>query len=142
MKRETKFRGLRTDGNGWLYGSLVNNLFVKAESKENVCEIISTDDVHFDCWEDIISGGIIEVYPESVGQFTGLKDRHGKDIYEGDFLSIGVKDFGMMQSNYAVIFEGCDYILKRKDLSFNWGRLSRLSDMNWECEIVGNIHEN
>ncbi len=127
MKRKIEFRGIKKSDGEMIYGDL--NFFdgkVYIFNREG--SFNSTDDY--------------EVKSESVGQFTGLKDRHGKDIYEGDFLSIGAKYFGFMKSKYEVKFEGCDYILKRQDLPFNWGRLSRLSDMDWECEIVGNIYEN
>jgi uncharacterized phage protein (TIGR01671 family) len=126
MKIDIKFRGIKKSDGEMIYGDF-NYFDGKIYIFNREGSFNSTDDY--------------EVIPETVGQFTGLKDRHGKDIYKGDLLAIGVNDFGMMRSNYEVNFEGCDYILKRQDLPFNWGRLSRLSEMNWECEIIGNIHE-
>jgi uncharacterized phage protein (TIGR01671 family) len=126
MKIDIKFRGIKKSDGEMIYGDF-NYFDGKVYIFNREDSFNSTDDY--------------EVIPESLGQFTGLKDKHGKDIYKGDLLAIGVNDFGMMHSNYEVTFEGCDYILKRVDLTFNWGRLSRLSEMNWECEIIGNIHE-
>jgi hypothetical protein len=80
-------------------------------------------------------------------QFTGLKDINEKEIYEGDLLNIGANEFGFVTNNkgenviYEVKFEGCEYILFRTDLNFNWGRLSRLDELCWNCQIVGNVHE-
>lgn len=68
MNRTIKFRGLRTDGKGWVYGDLLCNWTIH--------QILSEDD-----------GNEYKVIPESVGQFTGLHDKNEMEIYEGDLLS-------------------------------------------------------
>jgi len=115
--REIKFRGLRTDGGGWVEGDLIqpNNIF------------------------NTLSG-MVKVHPETVGQFTGLKDKNGKDVFEGNLIILG-SNVNHNHFTYEVIHQVCDFVLKRSDLYFVWGRLSRLLELNWDYEIIGNIHE-
>jgi uncharacterized phage protein (TIGR01671 family) len=76
--REIKFRGKPHQQDSWVYGNLVVTLW-------NTYIIPM-----YDC--SIEPPQFISVDPKTVGQYTGLKDKNGKEIYEGDevFFPLGI----------------------------------------------------
>ncbi len=81
---------------------------------------------------DAISKGLVnEIIPE---QCTGLEDKKGKLIYEGDIVE--THDYTTEHSQ-IVFDKGC-YVLKSKDVAI----YDHLSSYEKQCEIIGNIHEN
>ena len=105
--RRIKFRGKREEGNNgeWIYGCAV--VFSEGLSGEEEAQIIQYkwhgDDEFYNEF----------VWPESVGQFTGLHDHEGNEIYEGDILQYGEKTgyVRFAKGSYYVMFDGDESLL-------------------------------
>ena len=107
-----------------------------SETKEPLVYVIDMPK-HGDCVEDLASDfEYYRVTPESVGQFTGLKDLNGKDIYQGDILKT-TTDKAMVVS-WSDKF--ASFVLNREGWAFShWFGESCDSD---QCVVIGNIYEN
>ena len=97
---------------------------------------------------DVESGWDIQgEYPTiPIMQYTGLKDKNGKDIYEGDIVNLGLKN------TFTVEFKNGSFILvhtKIKEIDDTlkvWGNISRVKDVDLidfcNIKVIGNIYEN
>lgn len=118
--REIKFRGKRLDNGEWVIGS-----YIEAENRDLS---IAHQIVPYESGE-----AVREVDPVTVGQYTGLKDKNGREIYEEDIL---FDESGV----YAVV---C-YSMGTFCVDFGEGfDLQYFTDGIHEiCDVVGNIHDN
>ena len=117
MKREILFRGKRVDNGQWIYGDLLT-------SNGTCCEISDWNEVDY---------SIHDIDPETVGQYTGIDDREGEKIFEGDIFKIGAEN-----NIYTARFDyGC-FLAYEDDVQV--GILAELSTMF--IKKIGNIHDN
>ena len=120
MQREILFRGKSIETGEWIYGSLIGSDVI-------VGKIVEFEEDYFctEFWN--------KVYPETVGQFTGITDKNGKKLFEGDIYSMG--DVNIL---YVVIFDKSQFIGKQtRSRSF-----AGLEYWKIDIEIVANIHDN
>lgn len=128
MNREIKFRGISIDE--WVYGMLCKVNEGDTEHGEPVKYKIQTEEKEY--------GEYVQCFitdEKTIGQYTGLHDKNGKEIYEGDILkSIQWNDI------YLVKYIGTAFYLCRKgNKGFNkittWNNAEK-------SEVIGNIYEN
>ena len=84
------------------------------------------------------NGGEISEY---LMQFTGLQDKNGKNIYDGDILELNCLGYGGTYKTRALITpRDVNWMLYTPDEPIKYQRL----DKKWEpeCEVIGNIYEN
>lgn len=128
--REIKCRGKRVDNGEWVYGSFVSN--------GGLCHIMFGD-VFTDDFDYLYFSNRPEVLENTVGQFTGLCDKNGKEIYEGDILHDGRGEDGVVK--YLESTAMFVLFVNNQTWYLNEGDPNRSTQLQY-IEIVGNIHEN
>ena len=120
--REILFRGKRKDNGEWVYGNFVRGCvddfaYIVEFGNKELCR------------------NYVEVIPETVGQYTGLTDKNGKKIFEGDimaFTAYGFDYVGTVKFDYGNASVMCEHASPFLDQAVS----------KHGAYIIGNMHDN
>ena len=123
--KELKFRAWDTKYKGWCTHFVIDNY----GNAHSIFGTISSIEDNQRYWKEHVV----------IMQFTGLYDRHGKEIYDGDIVKFSGYYFGDTYEKESV--EAVYWNHKEKSYSYNFQNIGFQEGPTW-CEVIGNIFDN
>lgn len=127
--REILFRGKQEDNNEWIYGGALHQTDCYGDKVDKWFIIDGTHTNDYDIGEPI------RVIPETIGQYTGLTDKNGKKIFEGDIVH------GYWNTKFLIFFDLCCLQFRAKLSDGTEKDIDYYGDSK-NLEVIGNIHDN
>ena len=119
--RTIKFKGQQLSNRNWIVGDLnhlVDGVYISNDNGNNMAQ----------------------VNPDTVGQYTGLKDKNGKEIYDGDILAHNGEPIGYIVDGVRGYCFDVMYFSPKYEESWSlYGVV--VNDFHGDVEIIGNIHD-
>ena len=159
--REILFRGKRTDNGEWVEGYYYKAKYCRTD--DELCDYITVP--HPKEYNEPSSHYIVN--PDTVGQYTGLKDKNGTKIFEGDIVQYltyddfdcqSVVKFGEYKQDgsygeygariclgfYVEVdnFTCPDWCENEPECFGDYQKQQNILEIANECEVIGNIHDN
>lgn len=156
--REILFKAKRLDNGEWVEGHLLKY----DDNKARICES-KTDIFCYEKDESIIQTVAHYVDPETICQYTGLKDSKDNKVFEGDIIKYADRydhECYVESLEAPEEYEGCDYsdifttdkvvygtfysypAFDLDNHNFECNALSELNNGDWRYEVIGNIFDN
>ena len=140
MNREILFRGKRVDNDEWVFGDLIRNLIYDGREKE-----MRIGEIYFEHNGDIHGTAVYKVIPETVGQYTGIVDKNGKKIFEGDILRYTWDTLSGEKKPYTYVISYNDKearVMGECDSDDIQCLLPTFKYVGKRGEVVGNVYDN
>lgn len=141
MNRTIKFRGKRADNKEWVYGYYV-------------VDPLGRHRIYLKPFDDATTNTFFFILSKTVGQFTGLLDKNGKEVYEGDVLNIDEIHSSFGKNKWIVFYDDSAFQVKptktigRVSLvkfmydAYEYDVIKHIEDISELLSVIGNIYDN